>query len=75
MSCDGNRDAYFAVVSGSGSAAAQAFGGPEAARQMLTGQITAGQWAAVTSLVAAHELPALLAGDRRDELLRAMGLL
>ncbi len=36
MSCDGNRDAYFTAVSGgSNSAAAQAFGGPEAAKQAL----------------------------------------
>jgi hypothetical protein len=35
MSCDGNRDAYFAAVSGGGSAAAQAFGGPDAAKQAL----------------------------------------
>jgi hypothetical protein len=44
-------------------------------RLVLAGQIAVGQWAAVTSLVAAHELPALLEGDRRDELLRAVGLL
>src|SRR5688500_18480286 len=35
MSCDGNRDAYFVAVSGGGSAAAQAFGGTEAAKQAL----------------------------------------
>ncbi len=35
MSCDGNRDSYFVAVSGGGSAAAQAFGGAEAAKQAL----------------------------------------
>jgi hypothetical protein len=44
------------------------------ARLVLAGQIAAGQWAAVTSLVAAHELPVLLAGEQRDVLLRALAL-
>ena len=44
------------------------------ARLVLAGQIAAGQWAAVTSLVAAGELPALVAGDRQAELLRVLGL-
>ncbi len=35
MSCDGNRDSYFVAVSGGGSAAAQAFGSAEAAKQAL----------------------------------------
>src|SRR6266542_4458762 len=44
------------------------------ARLVLAGEIAAGQWAAVTSLVAAGELPALVASDWRDELLRVLGL-
>ena len=32
-----------------------------------------GQWAAVTSLIAAAELPALISGERRAELLITMG--
>lgn len=44
------------------------------ARLVLAGQIAAGQWAAVTSLVAAGELPALVAGDRQAVLLRVLGL-
>jgi hypothetical protein len=44
------------------------------ARLVLAGEIAVEQWAAVTSLVAAAELHTLLAGDRREELLRALGL-
>jgi hypothetical protein len=44
------------------------------ARLVLAGEIAVERWAAVTGLVAAAELPALLAGERRDELLRALGL-
>ena len=35
MACEGNRGAFFAQVSAPGSAAAQAFGGPAAAKQAL----------------------------------------
>jgi hypothetical protein len=35
MACEGNRGAFFTQVSAPGSAAAQAFGGPEAAKQAL----------------------------------------
>ena len=35
MSCNGNRSAFFAAVSGGNSAAAQAFGGPDAAQAAL----------------------------------------
>ncbi len=45
------------------------------ARLVLAGEIRVDQWAAVTSLVAARELHTLMAGDRRDDLLRAVGLL
>ncbi len=45
------------------------------ARLVLAGEIAAGQWAAVTSLVAARELHTLVTIERRDELLRAVGLL
>jgi hypothetical protein len=45
------------------------------ARLVLAGEIRVGQWAAVTSLVAVGELPALVAGERRDELLSVVGLL
>jgi hypothetical protein len=44
------------------------------ARLVLSGEIAVGQWAAVTSLVDAVELPTLMAGERCDELLRALGL-
>ncbi len=44
------------------------------ARLVLAGEIPTGQWAAVTSLVTAHDLPALLAGERRDVLLRTLAL-
>ena len=44
------------------------------ARLVLAGQIALGQWAAVTSLIAAAELPALISGDQRAELLIALGL-
>lgn len=43
------------------------------ARLVLAGQIAVGQWAAVTSLIAAAELPALISGERRAELLITMG--
>lgn len=45
------------------------------ARLVLAGKIAVSQWAAVTSLVAGRELHTLMAGDRRDDLLRAVGLL
>jgi len=44
------------------------------ARLVLTGNIAIGQWAAVTSLVAAAELPALLSDELRGDMLRTMGL-
>lgn len=44
------------------------------ARLVLTGNIAIGQWAAVTSLVTAAELPALLTDELRGDMLRAMGL-
>lgn len=44
------------------------------ARLILSGALAVGQWAALTSLVDAAELPTLMAGERCDELLRALGL-
>jgi hypothetical protein len=44
------------------------------ARLVLAGEIPLNQWAAVTSLMTARELHTLVAGDRRDELLRVLGL-
>ena len=44
------------------------------ARLVLAGNIAIGQWAAVTSLVAAAELSTLLTDELRGDMLRAMGL-
>lgn len=44
------------------------------ARLVLAGQVAINQWTVVTSLIAVAELPALLSGDRRTELLHAVGL-
>lgn len=61
MSCNNNRTAYFLPL-------AARLG--ELGRLVLAGQIAVGQWALVTSLVAAAELPVLLGEVQRAVLLK-----